>query len=88
MKLIIERMKVRLQAWLEGRAREMEARRVKRIDREARKTIHLIEHNGVMYVGVNGVPLFAPIDLTESVIESVAQARKAYVDWMEEQAWR
>ena len=88
MKLIIERMKVRLQAWLEGRAREMEARRVKRIDREARKTIQLMEHNGLMYVGVNGVPLFAAADLTEGVVESVAQARKAYADWMEEQAWR
>lgn len=88
MRIFIERMKVRLQAWLEGRAREMEARRVKRIDREARKTIQLMEHNGLMYVGVNGVPLFAAGDLTEGVIESVAQARKAYADWMEEQAWR
>lgn len=88
MKLIIERMKVRLQAWLEGRAREMEARRVKRIDREARKAIQVMEYNGVPYVAVNGVPLFAPIDLTEGVVESVAQARKAYADWMEEQAWR
>lgn len=88
MKQYIERMKVRMQEWLEGRAREMEARRVKRIDRESRKTIQLMEHNGLMYVGVNGVPLFAAADLTESVVESVAQARKAYADWMEEQAWR
>ena len=88
MKQYIERMKVRMQEWLEGRARHMEARRVKRIDREARKTIQVMEHNGVTYVGVNGVPLFGPIDLTEGVVESVAQARKAYADWMEEQAWR
>lgn len=88
MKQYIERMKVRMQEWLEGRAREMEARRVKRIDREVRKAVQLMEHNGLMYVGVNGVPLFAAGDLTESVIESVAQARKAYADWMEEQAWR
>ena len=88
MRIFIERMKVRMQEWLEGRARHMETRRVKRIDRESRKTIQLMEHNGLMYVGVNGVPLFAAADLTESVVESVAQARKAYADWMEEQAWR
>ena len=88
MKQYIERMKVRMQEWLEGRAREMEARRVKRIDREARKAVQLMEHNGLMYVGVNGVPLFAAGDLTQGVVESVAQARKAYADWMEEQAWR
>lgn len=79
---------MRMQEWLEGRARHMETRRVKRIDRESRKTIQLMEHNGLMYVGVNGVPLFAAADLTGSVVESVAQARKAYADWMEEQAWR
>lgn len=88
MKLIIERMKVRLQAWLEGRAREMEARRVKRIDREARKAIQVMEYNGRMHVAVNGVPLFAADDLTQGVVTSAARARTAYADWMEEQTWR
>lgn len=84
MKQFIETIKKRIQVWHEVRARRMERARQLRLDREARKAVQITELNGILYICVHGVPLFASADLTEGLFKSVAQARSNYMNWKEE----
>ena len=87
MKQIIETMMARMQAWHERRARRIAARLVKRLDNETRRRLQLMEHNGIIYLSVDGIPLLGAADLACGLTESLAQARANYADYREEGIW-
>ena len=87
MKQIIETMMARMQVWHEVRARRIEARRVKLLDYEARQRLQLMEHNGTIYLSMDGMPLLEASDLTNGLTESLARVRANYADFREEGIW-
>lgn len=87
MKQIIETMMARMQVWHEVRARRIEARRVKLLDHEARQRLQLMEHNGTIYLSMDGMPLLEASDLTNGLTESLARVRANYADFREEGIW-
>jgi hypothetical protein len=84
---ILEEIKKRLQVWHEQRAQRIEADRQALLDAEARRRVQVMEFNGELYVGVDGMPLVNVCDLNETLPEAVAHARQNYKDWKEEKLW-
>ena len=87
MKNLIETIRKRIQAWHEQHAARMEKERQARLDAEARTAVQVMEYNGILYVSVNGTPLFGAADLAQDLTKSVSQARQVYKGWKEEKLW-
>ena len=87
MKNFLDEIKKRIQMWHEQRADRIEAARQAELDAEARKAVQVMEFNGELFAGVNGVPLFGVDDIKGTLPEAVAHARQNYKDWKEEKLW-
>lgn len=87
MTTIIEEIKKSIRRWHEKKTERSEAKRLLRLDAEAREVVQVMEFNGRLFICVNGKPLFDIDIFKNSVAEVVANGRKVYKDWKEEQLW-
>lgn len=82
-----EELKAGVKQWLANCKERRQAKSDARLDIEAREKVQVMEYNSVLYVSVNGIPLFNIDDFKVSVSEAVARGRMMYKDWQEEKQW-
>lgn len=84
MKHVIKEMK----KWYEDFCNRRAVMEQVTLDTEAREQVQIMEHNGQLYVSVDGVPLFGVNDFKCGLMEAVVRGREMYKDWKEEQQWQ